>query len=235
MEDASDVHIGGLWTNAISRALSSEMRYSFKQKGRYLDISPGEYLYRKYEPIQYVYFPASGIVSLVFLTSDGNSSGLALTGRDGIVGFPLVLGQERACHDAVVQNPGRVFRLSRQDFTSALEMCPEFRRAATAYVRSIIAQMQSGLVCSHHFRVEEQLARWLLLSFDRAATDRLLLTQQILADMLGVRREAVNEAARSLSERHFIRYRRGWIDLLDREGLRCLASECYGNEKQSGT
>lgn len=232
MDGASDQNIGVRSRNSILACMSGDLQSQFRSQAKELEVETGMVLFRKEDTIQFVYFPESAIVSMMLSIVDGHSSGLALTGNDGIVGFPLVLGQKRACHDAVVQNSGRILRVRKPDFMEALAASPEFQKAAMGYVRTVLIQMQAGLLCSHHFRVEEQLARWLLLTFERANEEELPLTQQTLADMLGVRREAVNEAARGLAERNLIHYRRGWIHILDPAGLKDMVAECYAEARR---
>jgi CRP-like cAMP-binding protein len=227
VEDMASKREAGRFRNSILRGLPEDLQKFFWQHATVMEVNAGDVLYRRYENIQFVYFPESAIVSLLITTVNGQSSGVALTGSEGIVGFPLLLGQQRAGHEARVQNAGYILRVERQVFADALVTCKEFHDSAMEFMRSLVAQMQTGMLCSQHFEVKEQLARWLLLTFERAESNELSITQQTLADMLGVSRESVNEAAQSLYGRQLIAYRRGWIQLLDQGGLRQLVKDCY--------
>lgn len=178
-------------------------------------------------PLDHVYFPTSGIVSMVFTTEGGASAELAMTGNDGLVGSTLVLGGESTTYKAVVQSEGSAYRLRAEIATWELEQGGSLLQLALAYVQALMTQMAQGVVCNRHHTIDQQLCRWLLLSLDQLPGNQLDMTQELIASMLGVRREGVTEAAGTLQAAGLIRYRRGHITVLDRPGLEKRACECY--------
>jgi CRP-like cAMP-binding protein len=174
-----------------------------------------------------VYFPTTSIVSLLYVLEDGASAEIAVVGNEGIVGVSLFMGGESTTSRAVVQSAGNGYRLK------ASLMMQEFDRGGPVlhlllrYTQALITQMAQTAVCNRHHSLDQQLCRWLLLSLDRVRTNEIVMTQELIANMLGVRREGVTEAAGSLQEAGLIRYRRGHITVLDRAGLEQRTCECY--------
>ncbi len=197
-----------------------------------VDLPLGKVLYESGTRLSYVYFPTTAIVSLLYLMEDGSSAEIAVVGFEGLVGISLFMGGESTTSRAVVQSAGSGLRLSSQ------QMMLEFNRAGPVlhlllrYTQALISQMTQTAVCNRHHSLDQQLCRWLLLSLDRLQSNELVMTQELIANMLGVRREGVTEAAGNLQEEGLIRYRRGRITVLDRKGLEKRTCECYAVVKQ---
>jgi len=192
-----------------------------------VDLPLGKVLYESGASLSHVYFPTTAIVSLLYVLEDGASAEIAVVGNEGIVGISLFMGGESTPSRAVVQSAGRGFRLN------ASLMMQEFNRAGPVlhlllrYTQALITQMAQTAVCNRHHTLDQQLCRWLLLSLDRLNSDQLVMTQELIANMLGVRREGVTEAAGQLQKDGLISYRRGHITVLDRDRLERRACECY--------
>jgi CRP-like cAMP-binding protein len=192
-----------------------------------VDLPLGKVLYESGSTLSHVYFPTTSIVSLLYVMEDGASAEIAVVGLEGIVGVSLFMGGESTPSRAVVQSAGRGFRLN------ASLMLKEFNRAGPVlhlllrYTQALITQMAQTAVCNRHHSLDQQLCRWLLLSLDRLDSTDLAMTQELIANMLGVRREGVTEAAGRLQEAGLIRYRRGHITVLDRSLLEARSCECY--------
>ncbi len=197
-----------------------------------VEMPLGQVLYESGSTLNYVYFPTTSIVSLLYLLEDGASAEIAVVGNEGIVGVSLFMGGESTPSRAVVQSAGQGFRLR------AKVMKEEFNRAGPVlhlllrYTQALITQMAQTAVCNRHHSLDQQLCRWLLLSLDRLQGNDLVMTQELIANMLGVRREGVTEAAGSLQAAGLIRYVRGHITVLDREGLEQRTCECYAVVKK---
>ncbi|WP_211450876.1 Crp/Fnr family transcriptional regulator [Collimonas antrihumi] len=197
-----------------------------------VDMPLGQVLYESGSTLSYVYFPTTSIVSLLYLLENGASAEIAVVGNEGIVGVSLFMGGESTPSRAVVQSAGQGFRLR------ARVMKDEFNRAGPVlhlllrYTQALITQMSQTAVCNRHHTLDQQLCRWLLLSLDRLQGNDLVMTQELIANMLGVRREGVTEAAGSLQTAGLIRYVRGHITVLDREGLEKRTCECYAVVKK---
>lgn len=187
----------------------------------------GEVLYEPGDTLTHAYFPIDCIVSLIFTTADGASAELAMSGSDGLVGIPLVLGGETTTHRVVVQSAGDAVRLRAEVVNWELDQGGSLQRLALAYTQALMTQMAQSVVCNRHHTVDQQLCRWLLLSLDQLAGDELDMTQELIANMLGVRREAVTEAAGKLQAAGLIRYSRGHITVTDRPALEARVCECY--------
>lgn len=187
----------------------------------------GQVLYESGDTIAYVFFPTNCIVSLVSTTSNGSSAELAMTGNDGMVGFPLVLGGETTTHKVVVQSAGGAYRLRAEIVRWEFDRGASLQRLALRYTQALLTQVAQGVVCNRHHTVDQQLCRWLLLSLDQLPGNQLDMTQELIANMLGVRREAVTEAAGKLQSAGLIHYRRGHITVTDRPALELRVCECY--------
>jgi CRP-like cAMP-binding protein len=187
----------------------------------------GKSLYESGAKLSHVYFPTTSIVSLLYVMEDGASAEIAVVGNEGLVGVSLFMGGESTTSRAVVQSAGHGYRLR-----SSL-MMEEFNRAGPVmhlllrYTQALITQMAQTAVCNRHHSLDQQLCRWLLLSLDRLNSNDLVMTQELIANMLGVRREGVTEAAGNLQRDGLIEYRRGHIKVLDRAGIEQRACECY--------
>lgn len=196
----------------------------------HLELVPmplGEALYESGGRLRHVYFPTTSIISLLYVMEDGASAEIAVVGNEGILGVSLFMGGETTPSRAVVQSAGFGYRLKAQVLKEEFNRAGPVLRLLLRYTQALITQMAQTAVCNRHHSVQQQLCRWLLLSLDRLATDELTMTQELIANMLGVRREGVTEAAGELQRAGVIRYARGRITVLDRTRLEQSACECY--------
>ncbi len=196
----------------------------------HLELVPlklGDILYEPGIKLRYVYFPTTAIVSLLYVMEDGASAEIAIVGNEGILGISLFMGGETTPSRAVVQSAGHGYRLRAQLLKDEFGRFGPFLRLLLRYTQALITQMAQTAVCNRHHSVDQQLCRWLLLSLDRLASSELSMTQELIANMLGVRREGVTEAAGKLQDAGLIRYRRGKITVVDRPRLEARSCECY--------
>jgi CRP-like cAMP-binding protein len=197
-----------------------------------VDMPLGQVLYESGTRLSHVYFPTTSIISLLYVMENGASAEIAVVGQEGIVGISLFMGGESTPSRAVVQSAGQGLRLK------ANLMMLEFNRGGPVthlllrYTQALITQMAQTAVCNRHHSLDQQLCRWLLLSLDRLQSNQLVMTQELIANMLGVRREGVTEAAGQLHKAGLIRYQRGHITILDRAGLERRTCECYAVVKK---
>jgi CRP-like cAMP-binding protein len=187
----------------------------------------GEVLYESGERLQHVYFPTTAIVSLLYVMENGSSAEIAVVGNEGILGISLFMGGETTPSRAIVQSAGYGYRLKAQLLKQEFNRGGPVQRLLLRYTQALITQMAQTAVCNRHHSVEQQLCRWLLLSLDRLSSNELTMTQELIANMLGVRREGVTEAAGKLQRAGLIEYTRGHIKVLDRPGLEKRVCECY--------
>jgi CRP-like cAMP-binding protein len=196
----------------------------------HLELVPltlGEVLYQPGTRLRYVYFPTTAIVSLLYVMEDGASAEIAVVGNEGMLGISLFMGGETTPSHAVVQSAGYGVRLKARLLKEEFARFGPMMHLLLRYTQALITQMAQTAVCNRHHSVDQQLCRWLLLSLDRLSSDELVMTQELIANMLGVRREGVTEAAGKLQDVGLIRYRRGRITVLDRPGLEARSCECY--------
>ncbi|HSC94606.1 MAG TPA: Crp/Fnr family transcriptional regulator, partial [Burkholderiales bacterium] len=182
--------------------------------------------------LRHLYFPASGIVSLLYTMANGASTEIAVIGNEGVVGIALFMGGESTPSRAVVQSAGHGYRLKAAVLKAEFERGGPLQQLLLRYTQALIAQMTQTAVCNRHHAVDQQLCRWLLLSLDRLPSNELAMTQELIANMLGVRREGVTEAAGKLQAAGLIRYSRGHITVLDRPRLEKQVCECYAVVKK---
>jgi CRP-like cAMP-binding protein len=192
-----------------------------------VDMPLGQVLYEPGVVLSHVYFPTTAIVSLLNVMEDGASAEIAVVGREGLVGISLFMGGESTPSRAVIQSAGTGFRMAAAQLKVELERSGLVLRLLLRYTQALITQMAQTAVCNRHHSLDQQLCRWLLLSLDRLAGDELIMTQELIANMLGVRREGVTEGALKLQKAGLIRYARGRITVLDRAGLERRSCECY--------
>jgi CRP-like cAMP-binding protein len=196
----------------------------------HLELIPmplGEALYESGAHLQHVYFPTTSIVSLLCVLEDGASAEIAVVGNEGILGISLFMGGETTPSRAVVQSAGHGYRLKAQPLKQEFNRVGPVRPLLLRYTQALITQMAQTAVCNRHHSIEQQLCRWLLLSLDRLSSNSLIMTQELIANMLGVRREGVTEAAGRLQRAGLICHSRGRIEVLDRPGLEKAVCECY--------
>ena len=184
-------------------------------------------LYESGGNLAHTYFPVSSIVSLLYVTLDGGSSEIAIAGSEGMVGVSLFMGSERPTNRAVVQSAGHGYRLNQAASRREFALGGVFQSLVLRYTQTLLTQMGQTSVCNRHHSIDQQLCRWLLLSMDRVPGDELVMTQELIAGMLGVRREGVALAAGRLQAAGLIRYTRGKITLLDRPAMEARVCECY--------
>lgn len=207
----------------------------FERLAGALELVPmalGETLYEPGEQLQHAYFPTTAIVSLHYVTESGASAEAAGVGNEGVVGITLFMGGDTTPSSAVVQTAGHGYRLERRLLKQEFNLAGLMQRLLLRYTQALITQIMQTGACNRHHSVEQQLCRWLLLTLDRGPERELVMTQELVASMLGVRREGITEIAGKLQHAGFIRYRRGHISVLDRSGLETRACECYGVVKK---
>ncbi|CCK76569.1 transcriptional regulator, Crp family [Oleispira antarctica RB-8] len=190
-------------------------------------LPSAQVLYDAGDKLAYVYFPVDAIVALLHVTENGASTEVSMVGNEGLVGFALFMGGESTSSRAVVQSAGYAYRLKGTVLTAEFNQHGELLELMLRYTQSLMTQMAQGVVCNRHHSIDQQLCRWLLFSLDRLPDNHLVMTQELIANMLGVRREGVTEAARKLQKLEVIDYYRGHITVLDRAQLETLSCECY--------
>jgi len=198
----------------------------------FLPMPLGGVLYEPGDVLPYVYFPTDCIVSLLYMMADGASAEIAVVGNEGLVGVALFMGGETTSSRAIVQSAGGAYRLGGKKLKQEFHRDGQMQVLLLRYTQALITQMAQTAVCNRHHSVDQQLCRWLLLSLDRLSSSRLAMTQELIANMLGVRREGVTEAASKLQKLGIITYRRGQITVLDRRKLEQLCCECYAVVKR---
>lgn len=191
----------------------------------------GDTLYEPYCQLQYLYFPTTAIVSVLSVMENGVSDEIAGIGNEGMLGITLIMGAEAMPNRAIVLCAGSAYRIKSQVLTEQFNRSSALQHLLLHYARVRMTQISHNAVCNRHHSVEQQLCRWLLSNLDRSPSNELTLTQELIASMLGVRRESVTEAASKLQKRGYICYRRGHITVLDRDGLEKLTCECYQTVK----
>jgi CRP-like cAMP-binding protein len=213
--------------NRILNALPALERERLFPHLRHVTLPLGTVIYESGARLRDIYFPTNSIVSLLYVLANGASAEIAVVGREGAVGVSLFMGGETTPSRAVVQSAGGAYRLSGTLLKDEFRRHGQLLAVLLRYTQSLITQMAQTAVCNRHHSLDQQLARWLLLSLDRLDSNELRMTQELIANMLGVRREGVTEAAGKLQAQGVIRYARGKITVLDRALLERLSCECY--------
>ena len=213
--------------NHILDALPAPERDRLFPHLQLVPLSLGEALYESGDTLRYIYFPTDSIVSLLYVLEDGASAEIAVVGNEGAVGVSLFMGGETTPSRAIVQSAGFAYRLTGKRLKEEFNRHGAMLHVLLRYTQSLITQMTQTAVCNRHHSVDQQLCRWLLLSLDRLSSNQLTMTQELIANMLGVRREGVTEAAGRLQKHGVIEYSRGHITVLDRPKLEQLSCECY--------
>ncbi|HKC17280.1 MAG TPA: Crp/Fnr family transcriptional regulator [Steroidobacteraceae bacterium] len=207
----------------------------YERLAPYLELQSlklGDVLYEPGRAMRYVYFPTTAIVSMLYVMENGASAEIAIVGNEGILGISLFMGGESTPSRAVVQSAGYSYRMRAQLLKNEFGRYGTLMHLLLRYTQALITQMAQTAVCNRHHSVDQQLCRWLLLSLDRLASNELSMTQELIANMLGVRREGVTEAAGKLQDAGLVEYRRGKITVLDRPRLQARACECYAVVKK---
>lgn len=197
-----------------------------------VDLPLGHVLYESGKKLSHVYFPTTVVISLLYVLENGSSTEIAVVGNEGLVGISLFMGGGSTPSRAVVQSAGHSFRLNAKDLQDGFDRGGPVQHLLLRYTQALISQMSQTAVCNRHHTLDQQLCRWLLVSLDRLEGDELVMTQELIANMLGVRREGVTEGASKLQNAALIKYSRGHITVLDRPGLEKRACECYAVVKK---
>ncbi|MDF2180276.1 Crp/Fnr family transcriptional regulator [Aliiglaciecola sp. CAU 1673] len=213
--------------NKLLAALSLEYQEELFPRLKLVHLPLGEVVYESGQPLSHVHFPVDCIVSLLYVMLDGASAEISVVGNEGLVGIAVFMGGESTPSQAIVQSAGSAFTLPASDFKKAFNSSANTRMLMLRYTQALITQMAQTAVCNRHHSIDQQLCRWLLLSLDRLPGNNLTMTQELIANMLGVRREGVTEAAGKLQKAGVIEYRRGHITVIDRPKLESLSCECY--------
>jgi CRP-like cAMP-binding protein len=213
--------------NRLLALLSSDDYERLRPNLRAVSFSLGEVVYEFGGQLDYVFLPTTSIISLLYTMENGTSAEMGLTGNDGVVGIALFMGGGTMPNRAVVQSAGGALRMKAEILQDEFALGGKFQQLLLRYTQALITQISQTAVCNRLHSVEQQLCRWLLLSHDRLNTDELIMTQELIADMLGVRREGVTVAAGRLQDHGAISYVRGRIQILDRQKLEETVCECY--------
>ena len=218
--------------NLILASLPGKDYQALRPHLEHVAMPLGMVLYESGSAQNFVYFPTDSIVSLLYVLANGASTEIAVTGREGLVGISLLMGGESTPSRAVVQSAGEGYRARGTVITRLFDSSAEAQHLLLRYTQALITQMTQTAVCNRHHTVDQQLCRWLLLTLDRLPTNEVRMTQELIANMLGVRREGVTEAAGKLQADGLIEYRRGRIRVLDRPALEARVCECYAVVKR---
>jgi len=217
----------GRLKNKLLNALSIDAQKRIFPQLKLVQLPLGKVIYEASEKLDHVYFPTDSIVSLLYVMEDGSSAEISVIGNEGLVGIAVFMGGESTPSRAVVQSAGSAYSLPSGELRNEFNNQPDMRLLLLRYTQSLITQMSQTAVCNRHHSIDQQLCRWLLLSIDRLPTNNLTMTQELIANMLGVRREGVTEAAGKLQKLGIITYKRGHISVVDRSRLEMQSCECY--------
>lgn len=218
--------------NHILDALPQPERDRLFPHLKFVALPLGEVLYESGDTLRHIYFPTDSIISLLYVLEDGGSAEIAVVGNEGAIGVALFMGGETTTNRAIVQSAGSAYMLAGTRLKEEFGRHGELLHILLRYTQALITQMAQTAVCNRHHSVDQQLCRWLLLSLDRLSSAELTMTQELIANMLGVRREGVTEAAGKLQKLGVITYQRGHISVLDRLRLEQLCCECYAVVKK---
>ncbi|WP_079201532.1 Crp/Fnr family transcriptional regulator [Pseudomonas sp. CC6-YY-74] len=218
--------------NHILAALPADVQSRLLPKLERVQLPLGKVLCESGDTLDYVYFPTDSIVSLLYVMENGASAEISVVGNEGLIGVAVFMGGESTTSRAIVQSAGYAYRLPTRQFKDEVNRYSEMLHLMLRYTQALITQMAQTAVCNRHHSIDQQLCRWLLLSLDRLPTNDLVMTQELIANMLGVRREGVTEAAGKLHRSRVIEYSRGRIKVIDRPMLEQMSCECYAVVKK---
>ncbi|RKQ61450.1 CRP-like cAMP-binding protein [Vogesella indigofera] len=218
--------------NHLLGALPAEVLERLLPHFELIELPLGKVMYESGDALRHVFFPTDAIVSLLYVMESGSSAEISVVGNEGMVGIAVFMGGESTPSRAIVQSAGYAFRLSGSHFKNEVNRHAELLQLMLRYTQALITQMAQTAVCNRHHSIDQQLCRWLLLSLDRLPSNQLTMTQELIANMLGVRREGVTDAAGKLQKLGVIEYSRGHITVLDRPQLEQLCCECYAVVKK---
>ncbi|MFL9923639.1 Crp/Fnr family transcriptional regulator [Herbaspirillum lusitanum] len=213
--------------NHLIAQLSPAVQKRMISQLEWIQLPLGTVLYESGDTLQHVYFPTDAIVSLLYVTENGSSAEISVVGKDGFVGLAILMGGESTPSRAIVQSAGSAYRLTSARFKDEIHRDIHTMNLMLRYTQALFTQMSQTAVCNRHHSIDQQLCRWLLLSLDRLTSNQLKMTQELIANMLGVRREGVTDAAGKLQRQGVIEYSRGNMIVLDRPKLEHLCCECY--------
>jgi CRP-like cAMP-binding protein len=220
-------HLKGAQKNHLLAALPADVQERLLPHMECVELPLGKVLYESGDTLRYVYFPTNSIVSLLYVMESGASAEISVVGNEGLIGVALFMGGESTTSRAIVQSAGQAYRLLGQRLKDEFNRHGALLHTLLRYTQSLITQMAQTAVCNRHHSIDQQLCRWLLLSLDRLEGNELVMTQELIANMLGVRREGVTDAAGRLQRLGVIEYHRGRIQVLNRVKLESLSCECY--------
>ena len=226
------LHFCAAQQNQLLVALPKEDVDLWHSRLEQVELSRNQVLHETGRVPEYVYFPTTAIVSLISNTLDGNTAEVAVVGNDGVVAISWLMGAEYSPNEAVVQSPGRAYRISTAFVKAEMERSRGVMRVVMRYAQSVLGQMAQTAVCNRYHSIDQQLCRRLLTGLDRLQSDEMNMTHELAANLLGVRREGITVAAHKLQEAGLIRYRRGHVVVLDRERLEQRTCECYAFSKK---
>lgn len=213
--------------NKLLNALPQASKDRIFPQLKFISLPLGKVIYESGQNVANVYFPSDSIISLLSVMENGASAEISVVGNEGLVGIAVFMGGESTPNRAIVQSAGSAYSLPASVLKNEFNTEPDIRLLLLRYTQALMAQMAQTAVCNRHHSIDQQLCRWLLLSLDRLPTNNLTMTQELIANMLGVRREGVTEAAGKLQKLNVITYKRGHITVTDREKLETLSCECY--------
>lgn len=231
MTNTVDIPVSPL-RNHLLAALPEEVKTRLFPFMEMVALQLGQVMYEAGDKLVYVYFPVDAIVSLLYVMENGDSAEISVVGNEGLIGIALFMGGESTSSRAIVQSAGYAYRLKGTMLNDEFNRHGKLLKLMLRYTQSLITQMAQTAVCNRHHTIDQQLCRWLLLSLDRLPNNHLTMTQELIANMLGVRREGVTEAAGKLQKLGVIDYCRGHITVLDRQKLESLSCECYAVVKK---
>lgn len=220
-------HSDNAFSNHLLAALPAEEFASLKPYLEPISLELGEVIYESGEQLEFVFFPTTAIVSLLYIMENGSTAEIGMTGNDGLVGVALFMGGMTTPNRAVVQSGGNAFRLPSKLLQSTFSTGGVFQSILLRYTQYLMTQISQTAVCNRLHSVEQQLCRWLLINHDLLQSNKLVMTHELIANMLGVRREGVSIAAANLQRNGLIKYSRGTITMLDRDSLESEVCECY--------
>lgn len=224
---ANRVGVSEARNNFLLSSLTDEELQRISTKLEPVSLALGEVLYESGGKMDHVYFPTTAIISLLYIMEGGSTAEIGIVGNDGVVGVSLFLGGESTTSRAIAQSAGDALRMKQKDMIAEFKLVGRFHDLLLRYVQAMLTQISQTAVCNRLHAIEEQLCRWLLLSHDRLSSDKLVMTHDLISNMLGVRREGITLAAKKLADRKLITNKRGTITVVDRYGLELAACECY--------
>lgn len=213
--------------NHLLAALSAEDLARLLPDLETVSLSLGEVLYESGEQMNYIYFPTTAIISLLYIMENGSTAEIGVVGNEGLVGIALFMGGGTMPNRAIVQSAGKAVKMKAKNLQTEFSLGGEFQQLLLRYTQALLTQISQTAVCNRLHSIEQQLCRWLLLNHDRLQSNKLVMTHELIANMLGVRREGVTVAAGHLQSQKLISYVRGTITILDRKGLENNVCECY--------